>query len=58
MSYESRHYKWPSTGWTGCAVFSFDGSTKQTQIIRVTFKLTDDINENVRMSHYDDLYDQ
>jgi len=40
-----------------CAIFSFDGSTKQDQITRINLKLTEEINEKMRMFHYDELYD-
>jgi hypothetical protein len=40
-----------------CAVFSFDGSTKQDEIIRIYLKLSEVINEEMRMFHYDEVYD-
>jgi hypothetical protein len=42
--------------WKACAVFSFDGSTKQDQITRINLKLTEEINEEMRMFHYDELH--
>jgi hypothetical protein len=43
--------------WTGCAVFSFDGSTKQDQITRINLKLPEEIDGEMRMFLYDELYD-
>ena len=40
-----------------CAVFSFDGSSKQDQITRINLKLTEEIDKEMRMLHYDELYD-
>ena len=43
--------------WKICAVFGFDGCTKQDQITRINLKLTEETNEEMRMFHYDELYD-